>query len=47
LPVGLIAQIGSAVLPEEYKPKKVQQLYENKSEWYVYFFPLRANDKKL
>lgn len=33
LPVGLIAQIGSAVLPEEYKPKKVQQQFDNKSEW--------------
>lgn len=35
-----MAQIGSAVLPEEYKPKKVQQQFDNKSEWYVYFCSL-------
>lgn len=33
-PVGLMAQVGNAILPEEYKPKKLED-DRKAQEWYV------------
>ena len=34
MPVGVIAHVGNAILPDEYKPKK-QENAKKAEEWYV------------